>query len=324
LAAVKAVNTEAYDSYLKGVFHWEKFTEEGMRKALDDFENAIQKQADYAPAYAGLANTYHELAFYIAPKEVMPKGKEAAMRALELDGADAEAHAALGWIKWHFDWDWRGAEQEYARALKLNPGSGMAMAHGQYALFLAAMGRFDEALREHELLEATDPLSLGSKTNLGDIFSLARRYDKAVQQYRYVLELDPNFAIAQLGLGMAYVQQGKLQDGIVNLRKASQLDTDPGYAGMLGYAYAVAGDKAQARRIIAQLVERSRKSYISPVGVALIYLGMGEESQSCEWLERGYQVRDSYLAYIKVDPVWDKLRPNACFQSLMQRMWVLH
>ena len=184
------------------------------------------------------------------------------------------------------------------------------------------MGRFDEALREHEIGAGTDPLSLVGETNLGDIFYFARRYDKAVQQYRRVLELDANFGIAQSGLGIAYVQQGKLQDGIVHLRKASQLDTDSGYAGMLGYAYAVAGDKAQARRIITQLAERSRKSYISPVGVALIYLGMGEERQSCEWLERGYQVRDSYFAYIKVDPVWDKLRPNACFQSLTQRMGV--
>ena len=182
------------------------------------------------------------------------------------------------------------------------------------------MGRFEEGLREHELAEATDPLSLVGKTNLGDIFYDARRYDQAIEQYRQVLELDADFAIAQAGLGMAHAQQGTLPDALVHLRRATELDTDPEYAGLLGYVYAVAGDKARARRIIAQLVERSKKGYISPVGVALVYLGMGEPSQSCEWLERGYEVRDSDFAYLRVDPQWDKLRPNPCFQSLMQRM----
>jgi TolB-like protein/DNA-binding winged helix-turn-helix (wHTH) protein/Tfp pilus assembly protein PilF len=318
LAAVKTVNPEAYDSYMKGNFYWEKFTEEGMKKAVDYFDDAIQKQPDYAAAYAGLANTYHELAFYVAPREVMPKGKQAATRALELDGTDAEAHAALGWIKWHYDWDWPGADQEYIRALELNPRS--TMAHGQYALFLNAMGRFEESLREHELSVATDPLSLGGKTNLGDLYYGSRRYDEAVKQYRQVLELDANFALAQAGLGTAYLQQDKLQEAIVHLQRATQLDTDPLYEAILGYAYAVAGEEPQARRVITQLAERAQKSYVSPAAVALVYLGMGKRSQACDWLERGYQARDSNLAQIRIAPLWDKLRPEPCFKSLLRRM----
>ena len=198
------------------------------------------------------------------------------------------------------------------------------MSHGQYALYLAAVGRFEESLREHELGNANDPLSLLGRTNLGDIYADARRYDEAVEQYRQVLELDANYALAQAGLGTTYIQQGKFQDAIVHLRRATELDTDPGYAGMLGYAYGLAGDKFEAQRIITQLLERSKKSYISPVAVALVYVGMGEQSPCCEWLERGYQARDSNFAYIQVEPLWDKLRPNPCFQSLMQRMGVLH
>lgn len=322
LTAIKAVNPEAHDSYLKGLYFWGEFTEEGLTKAVHYFEDAIQKQPDYAPAYAGLANAYHELAFYIEPREVMPKGKEAAMRALELDSTDSDAHAALGWIKWHYDWDWRGAEQEYTRAIELHPRSGMA--HGQYALYLTAMGRFEESLREHQLAGPDDPLSLGGETNLGDIYYSARRYNEAAKQYQQVLELDANYAIAQAGLGMTYIQQGNLQDAIVHLRRATELDTDASYAGILGYAYAVEGNKAEARKILTQLMDRSRKGYISPQAVALVYLGMGEQNQSCEWLEHGYQARDSDLAYIRVEPLWDKIRPNPCFQDLLHRMGVSH
>jgi len=198
------------------------------------------------------------------------------------------------------------------------------MAHGQYALYLTAMGRFEESLREHQLPAADDPLSLVGETNLGDTYYFARRYDEAVKQYRQVLELDANFALAQAGLEMAYIQQDKLQEAIVHLRRATQLDTDLEYEAILGYAYAVAGDETQARRMITQLAERAQKSYVSPAAVALIYLGMGKRSQACDWLERAYQGRDSNLAYIRIEPLWDRLRPDPCFKTLMQRMGVSH
>ena len=318
LTAVRPVDPEAHDSYLKGLFDWEKFTEETMWRAVGDFQHAIEKQPDYAPAYAGLANTYHELAFYVAPREVMPKAKQAAMRALELDPTDAEARAALGWIKWHYDWDWSGAEQEYARAIESNPTSGMA--HGQYALFLDALGRFSQALREHEISQGFDPLSLVGKTNLADSYFLARRFADAEEQYRRVLAIDANFVLSLGGLGTVYIQQGKLPDAIAQLQRATELDTDPGYAGTLGYAFAQIGDEAKARKIIAQLLERSRKTYVSPTSVALVYLGLGEKGRACDWLERGYLERDSNLADIGVDPLWDKLRPSACFKKTMQRI----
>lgn len=323
LKAAKPVNPEAHDSYLKGVYYWNEFTEETMRKAVDSFQDAIQKQPDYGPAYSGLAHAYHELAYYVAPNEVMPKGKAAAMRALELDATDAEAHAALGWIKWRYDWDWPGAEQEYLQALESNSRS--TMAHGQYALYLSSLGRFSESLQELKIAKELDPVpSLIGRTNLADVYATARRYDAAVEQYQQVLELDPNFSEAQGGLGVTFALQGKLQDAIVHLRKAEQLDTDPEFLGMLGYTYALAGDKAQARGILRQLMERSRSGYVSPEAVVLVYFGMGEEGQACDWLERAYQAHDSGLAYIRTDPIWDRLRPKPCFQNLMKRMGVPH
>src|SRR5262249_38505967 len=153
-----------------------------------------------------------------------------AMQALALDDTDAEAHAALGWIKWHYDWDWSGAEQEYLQALRLQPSS--SMAHGQYALYLDAIGRIQEGLREHHLVLALDPLSLISRTNLGDVFCLAGRYAEAAQEFQKTLELDANFADAHAGLGMTYIQQGRFTEGLSYLQRANELDTDPAYRAM--------------------------------------------------------------------------------------------
>jgi serine/threonine protein kinase len=200
LTAAKPVNPEAYDSYLKGDYYWNKFTEEGMRKAVEYFQDSIQKQADYAPAYAGLANAYHELAYYVAPNEVMPKAKAAAKRALDFDSTDAEAHAALGWIKWRYDWDWPGAEQEFLRALEFNPRS--SGAHGQYALYLSSVGRFTESLQELRRTKELDPVpSLIGMTNFGDVYVLAGRYDDAVEQYKQVWNWMPTFQRRTAGLG---------------------------------------------------------------------------------------------------------------------------
>ena len=318
LTEAKPVNPEAYDSYLKGLYQWNKFTEEAMRKAVDNFEDAIQKQPDYASAYAGLAHTYHELAFYVAPKEVMPKAKEAAIRALSLDDSDAEAHAALGWIKWHYDWDWSGAEKEYARALEFNPAS--SLAHGQYALYLDAMGRSQEGIREHNLVLRLDPLSLISRTNLGDAYYSSARYVEAAEEFRKTLELDTNFADAHAGLGMTYVQQGRFPEGISHLQRATQLDTDPGYRAMLSHAYAASGNRIEAQKILIQLVGSSQKRYISAVYVALAYSELGDQDQTCNWLERAYEDRDSYLPEFNIATGFVKLRSNPCFQDLIQRM----
>lgn len=318
LVASVPVNPQAHDSYLKGLYYWNKFTEEGMRNAVTSFEEAIRLDPGYAPAYAGLAHAYHELAYYVEPKEVMPKAKEAAIRALKLDDTDAEAHAALAWIKWHYDWDWSGAEEEYRRAIESNPSS--RLAHAQYAVYLDAMGRLKESLQEHKMVLELDPLSLIGRTSLGNTYYAARRFDEAAEQYQKTLELDANFADAHAGLGMAYARQGKFQEAIAQLQKATQLDTDPGFTESLAMVYAVSGNRNEAGKILDLLVKSSRKRYVPPVGIATIYSAMGKQDQSCKWLERGYDARDSSLADIYVDPDLDGLRSNPCFRNLIRRM----
>jgi TolB-like protein/DNA-binding winged helix-turn-helix (wHTH) protein/Flp pilus assembly protein TadD len=322
LTEAKPVNPEAHDSYLKGLYHWNKFTEEGMRKAVDYFEDAIQKQPNYAAAYAGLAHAYHILAFYVSPNEVMPKGKAAALRALELDPTDAEAHAALGWIKWHYDWDWPGAEQEYITAVHLNPSS--SLAHSQYGLYLDEVGRFNESIRECKLAEELDPLSLVVKNALGDSYSFAGSYNEAIEKYQEVLGLDANFANAHASLGMAYVQQGRFEEGVSHLQKATQLDTDTGFKAALGYAYAASGNRSAARKILAELVDSSQKRYISSIDVALVYWKMRNTDQACEWLERAYQERDSNLTDIILDVDLADFRSIPCVQNVLRRIGFAH
>jgi TolB-like protein/DNA-binding winged helix-turn-helix (wHTH) protein/Tfp pilus assembly protein PilF len=318
LLAAATVNSEAHDSYLKGIYYWNKFTEPGMRRAVDYFEEAIGRDPNYAPAYAGLAHAYHQLAYYTPPNEVMPKAKRAAIRALQLDDTNAEAHAALGWIISHYDWDWPGAEVEYRRALDANPGS--ALVHALYAIYLDTMGRVEEGIREHKVALELDPLWLADITCFGDAYLLARRYDEAIEQYQKALEMDASFAIAHAGLGATYLQKGEFGEAIAHFQKATQLDTDPGFAAGLAFAYARSGNRKEARTILNRLLAAAPKSYISSAGVAAVYSAIGEPDQSCKWLQRAYEAHDSALVYIHVAPEWDGLRSNHCFQGLIQRM----
>lgn len=322
LMAAAKVNPEAHDSYLKGLYFWNKFTEEGMRNAVSYFLDATQKQPNYAPAYAWLAHAYDELAYYVAPKEIVPKAKEAALRALQLDNTDAEAHAALGWIKWHYDWDWPGSEREFKSALQSNPNS--YIAHAQYASYLDTMGRFDEALEEHKIALKLDPLSLVAETNLGDSYYGAGRYKEAEEQYQKTLELEGNFAYAHAMLAMVYVKQGRFREGIQRLQKATQLDTDPIFTETLAYAYAASGNKAEARKVLSRLMDSSQKRYIASVFVALVYLKMNDQDQACKWLERGYEERDSGVPDIYVEPAFAEFRSNRCVQDVMKRVGFPH
>jgi TolB-like protein/DNA-binding winged helix-turn-helix (wHTH) protein/Tfp pilus assembly protein PilF len=317
-AYVKLEDPQAYDAYLKGQYYWNKFTEDGMRKAVVSFEQAIQLNPHYAPAYAGLAHAYHELAYYVEPKEVMPKGKAAALRALELDENDAGAHAALGWIKWHYDWDWSGAEKEYRRALEINPGNSLARA--QYADYLDAMGSVLEGLQEHKIVLELDPLSLIARTNFGGAYAAAGRYDEAAEQYRKTLELDANFVPAHADLGEFYAKQGKFPEALAHLKLATQLDSDLGFEEDLAMVYAVSGNRKEARQILHRLVVLSHKRYVPSLGIALIFSALGEQDESCRWLEKAYDAHDSYLAGIKNDPYFIGPKSTPCFQEVRRRI----
>lgn len=316
LTAAVTVNPQAHDSYLKGLYYWDKFTEEGMEKAVASFEEAIQLDPSYAPAYAGLAHAYHELAYFGESKEVMPKAKEAAIRALQLDATNAEAHAALGWVKWHYDWDWTGAEQEYRRALEIDPNNGQA--HGQYADYLDDLGRFQQALQEHDAALRLNPLWLIGRSNLGDSYFMAGRYAEAVEQYKKVLDLEPNFTFARVDLGLTYAEQGKFQDAIAQLQKAYELDH--GTYVTLAYVYARSGNRNEAANILTHVLDSSKQHYVSPVDIAFVYLALGQQHQACKWLERAYNARDSGLVDRIVGPYFAGLRSNPCFQDLMRRV----
>jgi TolB-like protein/Tfp pilus assembly protein PilF len=221
LAGQKTENWEAYNLYLKGNYYWEKFTDDDMRKAVDYFQQAIDKDPNYALAYAGLADSFHELAYTSPPSEMMPRSKAASTKALQLDDSVANAHAALAWVLWRYDWNFSEAEKEFRRAIELEANSSSSSVRGMYPLFLYSMKRFDQAVAEHKQAIALDPLSLILNTNVGDGLYDAHQFDRAIEQYQKTLELDANFSLAHWGLGSAYDRKGMYKEAIAEWQKHS-------------------------------------------------------------------------------------------------------
>ncbi|MGH2374875.1 MAG: tetratricopeptide repeat protein, partial [bacterium] len=316
LTAITTGSPEAYQAYLKGRYFWNKFTEHSLEKSVDFFKRAIDIDPSYALAYAGLADAYHELSGLYSPREIMPRAKAAATKALELDPGLAEAHAALGWIIWRFDWDWSTAEREFKRAIELN--ANYALAHGMYGMFLDSMGRFDESLSAHQRAQSLDPLSPIIDAGLGFRLYLARQYDSAIESYRKTLEMNPNFAQAQNRLGAAYVQQGMFEKAIAVYKNAAGAGILT--MGSLGYVYALSGKTDEARRVLAELRDLAKQRYVSSIRFAVVYLGLGENDQVFQWLDRAFEERDGFLAYLKVEPRFDTLRGDPRFGDLMLRV----
>jgi serine/threonine protein kinase/Tfp pilus assembly protein PilF len=310
-------NVEAYQDYLEGRYQWDKKTEEGFKKGVEYFQQAIAKDPTYALAYAGLADCYTGLAGFgfVPAKEGYPKALEEALKALEIDDKLAEAHASLAFIKSNYDWDWSGAEQEFKRAIELNPGS--ATAHHFYGLALAYMGgRFEEAIDESKRAVELDPLSLIINADLGHVFYEARKYELAIEQERKTLEMDPNFNPAQHWLGLAYLQKSMDKEGIAEFEKEFPF---------LGYAYAVAGRRAEAQQVLDKLNELSKQKYVPAVSMARIYVGLGEKDKAFEWLEKAYL--DGSIGGgtgIAVDPIFDPLRSDPRFMDILRRMNLQH
>jgi len=221
----RRVDPDALDAYLHGQFYWNRFSEDGMRKAVEFFQKAIDKEPEWAAAYAGQAHAYHELAFYQPPKQVMPKARLAAEKAIQIDPSDSDAYAALAWVKWVYEWDWQGAETDFKHAIQLRPNK--ALAHAQYALFLDCAGRGPEALDEEHIALHLDPLSLILNSNLGDILAENRQTDQAIQQYLKTISIDPQFAAGHAGLAMAYASLGRFQDAIREMQTELKYDHDP-------------------------------------------------------------------------------------------------
>ena len=316
-------SNEAYQLHLRGRFYWSKRTDEGMRKSLEYYQQAIQTDPNFALAYSGLADAYALLGAPDAsgampPKEAMPKAKQAALKALELDNTLAEAHVSLAHVK-YYDLDWVTAEREYKRAIELNPN--YPNAHSWYSVFLMSAGRFDEALAQIRRAQELDPLSLPINMTLGWVYLTGRQNEQSVDQLRKTLELDPSFVLAHHRLGLVYEQQGKYDAAIAEFKQVVNL-TGGKPLGMTGLAraYALAGKHGEAERILAELQEMSKLRYVPPASVALVYAALGDKDQAFAWLEKAEQGRDGILARLKVDPRFDSLRSDPRFAQLLRRV----
>jgi tetratricopeptide (TPR) repeat protein len=321
LARARPVNPEAYQACMMGRYFLNKRTEDGLKKAITYFEQALEKDPGYAVAWAGLADCYNLLANFdfLPPKEGFPKAKAAATKALELDESLAEGHTSLGFFKDNFEWDWPGAEKEFARALELNPN--YATAHHWYSDHLGIMGRHEEAIAEIKRAQQLDPLSLIISTVAGVRFHWARRYDQAVEQLRKTLEMDPSFALAHFWLGQTYEQSGQYESAIAEHQKARAALGGGGFAlAGLGHAYAAAGKRDDALRILTDLNQLRKAAYVSPYAIGVIHVALGERAQALQWLQRAYEERDVQMVEIGVDPRLDPLRSDPRFQDLLRRM----
>ncbi|HJR06402.1 MAG TPA: tetratricopeptide repeat protein [Pyrinomonadaceae bacterium] len=315
-------NPDAYHFYLKGRYYTNKRTTDWIKKGIEQFQLAIAHDAKYALAHAGLADAYAFLASSTgegAPAEWYPKAKEAALKALELDDALAEAHTSLGFFRLLYDWDFAAAGREFKRGVELNPAN--ANAHDGQSFYFKAMGQHEKAIRACLHAQRVDPLSLFANVSLGWAYYFARQYDRAVEQDRKALEMDPQFAFAHWNLGVAYAQQNKLDEAIEAFRQAH---THSGggvtFKAHLGYALALAGERDAAEQIIKELRALPQERYVSSYYFAMIHLGLGETDQAFACLERAYAERSGFLAFIKVEPMLDPLRSDPRFADLERRV----
>jgi len=321
LLNARPINPELYALYLKGRFYWNKRNEEGLKTGVRYFEQAIEKDPGYAPAYAGLADSYAILANLglRATRQAYPKATEAALKALEIDDTLAEAHTSLAFVKTNYDWDWSAAERGYKRAIELNPN--YATAHQWFASHLAVLGRFDEAMEEIKRAQELDPLSPIISTNVARVFYYKHEYDKAIEELQRTLEFDPDFVWAHGNLARAYSKKGMHEQAIIEIQKAAALSKDnPHVIAGVVYIYTVEGKRDEALKALHRLTELSKQRYVHPYVFAGVYAGLGEKTQALAWLEKAYKERDDQLAMLKVDDGFDPLRSQPRFQEILRRL----
>ena len=313
--------TEAYQLLLKGRFYWNKRTEEALKKGIEYFQQAIEADPGYALAYAGIADCYAVLYFFgdLSPKDCAPRAKAAAIKALEIDDTLAEAHTSLALIKLTYEWDWPGAEREFKKAFKLN--ANYATTYDWNSIYLASVGRCDDAIAEIKRAQELDPLSLIINTGVGRQFYYARRYNETIEHCLKTLEMEPNFAPAHWFLGQAYIQKGKYQKAIAELQKAVKLSGGRNLMlASLGYAYAVSGKRTEGQEVLNKLHGLSPEDYVSPFSLAIVYTGLGEQDQAFAWLEKAYDERVGWLIFLPREPKLDSLRSDPRFVDLTRRI----
>ena len=314
------VNPEAYQLYLKGLYNTRKFTKEGLQKGQDYFEQAIQLDQNYAMAYDGLAYNYAVAEDWIAPpREVMPKMKAAAEKAVELDDSFGDAHANVAYVHLFYDYDFQAAEKEFRRAIELSPND--AYAHSMFGWLLVATKRFDESIAEHERARSLDPFSGEANFLSGQSLYFAGRYDQAIEQLRNTIDLAPDLWPTYDTLGWAYEAKGQLPEAIGEFQKARQIaGTIAEPLSSLGRAYALQGEPAEARKVLVELSELSKDNWVSPYNFAVIYAALGDKDQATASLEKAFEARSWYVANLAVDPKVDNLRADPRFQDLLRRM----
>jgi TolB-like protein/DNA-binding winged helix-turn-helix (wHTH) protein/Flp pilus assembly protein TadD len=321
LINVKVVNPEAYVSYLKGRYFWNKRTADSLKVALAYFHQAIEEDPKFARAYSGLADTYALLGDWqyavMTPKEALPKAKAAAIKALELDSALGEAHNSLAFCLDGFDWDFDSAGKEFRRAIDLNQG--YATAHHWYAWHLTLLGRYDEAIAEMRKAENLDPLSLVINADLAELLALAHSYDESILQSRKTIEMDPNFGLAHNHLAQAYLQKRMNDEAVAELQKAVQLSGgSPTCIANLARAYVASGKRSEAERLLSDLKKRSNPNNSLASEIAMIYAALGDTDQAMSWLEKGYEER--FNPGVLLRPGFDPLRSDPRFQDLVRRV----
>ena len=321
LKSVRVVNPEAYESYLKGRYFWNKRTADSLKVALAYFDQAIEEDPKYAQAYSGLADTYALLGDWqyavMVPKEALPKAKAAALKALELDGTLGEAHNSLAFLLDGFDWDLDSGGREFRRAIELNPG--YATAHHWYAWHLSLLGQYDEAIAEMRKAESLDPLSLIINSDVAELLVLAHSYDESIRQSRKTIEMDPNFALAHNQLAQAYLEKHMYREAVAELQSAVQLSGgSPTCIANLARAYVASGKRSEAVKLLNDLKNRSTPGFSHASEIAVIYVSLGEMDQAMNWLEKGYAER--FNPGVLLRPGLDPLRSDERFQNLVHRI----
>ena len=322
----KKPNTEAYDLYLKGRYFLNRKNEADAKRAIDYFQQALAKDPNDALAYAGLSDSYSSFIFPLgvaAPREAMPKAKEAALHALAIDNALGEAHASLAYVTFFYDWDWPAAEREFKRAIELNPNN--ADAHHWYSHYLMGQGRIEESLTQSKRALELSPFDILLNIHLGWHYLYARQYDQALDQIEKTVEMDKNFAQTYPWLGLILEQKGRYAEAIAAFQKAIRLF--PGGSSIaeaeLAHTYAVSGNREEAQKIIAELQELAKSKYVSSFQIAAIYAGLGEKDQAFAWLEKAYEERSDGLVNLNAEQRFDSLRSDPRFTDLARRVGLI-
>jgi eukaryotic-like serine/threonine-protein kinase len=326
LAKSSATNPEAYQLYLKGRYHANQTTAAELKKGIDYFQQAIDKDPGDALAYAGLADAYSLLGggwMYLAPTDSFPKAKAAAVKALEIDETLAEAHAVLAYVVYYADWDWPRAEREFKRAIELNPNS--ALSHDRYANCLMTRLRFKESMAEAERAQELDPLSPEIVSEVGDVLLMARRYDESIVQFQKALDLNPNLPVVHTLLAWAYAMKRMYPQALAEFDKISDQDKavapeNQFVASALGWVYAVSGRRADALKIAKELDELSSHVYVDFYQFATIYAGLGENDEVFRLLEKGYEEHSASMPFLAVDPFWYGIRSDPRYGDLLRRI----